>query len=246
MVGGGSFFEAQVFGTQGLPLPARVAWNFGDGAVAEGARVFHAYAYPGKYVVAATASYNFSATSQYTTVEAVGALVTLRAEGDGSLVVVNQSKKDLHVGLWSLVRGVQRFVIPDGTVVLAGEGVRFAPTVIGFTGDLSAALRYPNDAVAAVAGAGATSPLRGERVPAPAPATGNASRIDAAETIGQRAPAPPAVDASQSAAVAQTGEQSWLPVAGLVAVLGAGAAGAYFVRPRRPETSDPAEEFEIE
>src|SRR3990167_1107385 len=50
--GGGSFFEAQVYGAESLPIAgARFMWNFGDGATAEGARVFHTYAYPGRYSV---------------------------------------------------------------------------------------------------------------------------------------------------------------------------------------------------
>lgn len=241
MVGGGSFFEASVFGTQGLPLPARVIWNFGDGAVAEGARAFHAYSYPGKYAVVATAAYNYSAAMERVTVEAVAATVALRAEGDGSLLLLNQSKKDLQVGLWSLLFGTRRFVIPEDTVVLAGEGVRFAPAILGFAADTSATLRYPNDAVAATAGVGATSPLRGERVPAPL--------VRAAEVPPPPEPSLPATEdssLSQTAAVGSSGTLPLLPFAGLVAILAAGAAGAYVLRPARDETVPTAEEFNID
>src|SRR3989344_8573155 len=48
--GAGSYFSATAYGTEGLPLPnPRFIWNFGDGTAAEGTRVFHSYAYPGRY-----------------------------------------------------------------------------------------------------------------------------------------------------------------------------------------------------
>ena len=79
MVGGGSFFSAEAYGTQGLPLSgARFIWNFGDGATLEGARVFHAYSYPGKYAVLLTAAHNYSSSVDRVIVEAVAAQVVLQ------------------------------------------------------------------------------------------------------------------------------------------------------------------------
>ena len=51
--GGGSYFSAVAYGAQGDPIlnNTRFIWNFGDGVTAEGTRVFHVYAYPGRYAV---------------------------------------------------------------------------------------------------------------------------------------------------------------------------------------------------
>src|SRR3989338_8558879 len=97
--GGGSFFEAAAYGTQGLPLPGtRFIWNFGDGTTAEGARVFHSYAYPGRYAVLVTAAYNYSSTMERVEVVAAAAQVSLRAEGAGPLLIRTLSNNDLAVG----------------------------------------------------------------------------------------------------------------------------------------------------
>ncbi len=256
LVGGGSFFEAKVFGAQSVPLPARIIWNFGDGSTAEGARVFHAYHYPGKYVVTAVAAYNFSSGMARATQEAVAAAVSLHAESDGSLLVVNESKQDLDIGLWSLLQGEKFFVIPEDTVVLEGEGVRFAPVVTGLYGDPKALLRYPNDAVAASAKPGVTSVLRGQRVPAKELPADTAPPIKE-PAIDPGAPALPAdkpvsLEASQlQAAVAGGAAETsswWWPVLVLAVVLAVGTTGAWYVQTRanRLETSLPEEEFDIE
>src|SRR3989344_3615947 len=139
--GAGSYFSATAYGTEGLPLPnPRFIWNFGDGTAAEGALVFHAYAYPGRYAVSVTAAYHYSAGVARTVVEAVSAAVSLEAEGDGSLLLQNNSPKEINIGLWSLVDGGKSYVIPEDTIVLAGEGVRFAASVTGLPGSPAAGL----------------------------------------------------------------------------------------------------------
>lgn len=259
MVGGGSFFEAKVYGTERLPLEsARIEWNFGDGAVAEGARVFHAYRYPGKYVVWASAAHNYSSAVDRVVVEAVAAQVSLAAEGDGSLLIRNLSPKDLDIGLWSLNDGGKQFTIPEHTTVLVGEGVRFSPLISGLAGSVRAELRYPNAALAASASPGATSPLRGERV--------MSAGLPVVHTVVQpvsapRVPTPKETEVSneprgevQGAAVESISLASdatsawWLSIGGLVVVLASGAGAAYMLRlqPHKSlETSATADEFDI-
>ena len=243
--GGGSFFEAAAYGTQGLPLPGtRFIWNFGDGTTAEGARVFHSYAYPGRYAVSVTAAYNYSSTMERVEVVAAAAQVSLRAEGDGSLLIRNLSNNDLDVGLWSLVDGA-RYVIPEHTLILPGEGVRFAPSVTGLPGTAVATLRYPNDMLAAPAAVGPSSPLRGERVPAAQPPP----------VAVRAAAAPPAeqgevLGASTGAGGVPQPQSSGMLVPALVALAGvlvAGAAGAHYAgRYKMSGTSPAAEGFDIE
>lgn len=255
MVGGGSFFSAQAFGTAGLPLPgARYLWNFGDGSTAEGVRVFHAYTYPGKYSVSVTASHNYSSALERITVEAVPAQVSLLAMGDGSLLVRNKATADLNIGLWSLAAGKNVYVIPEDTLVLAGEGIRFSPAITQVTADPDASLRYPNNAVAASASPGPDAPSRGERVTAPElqalayPATPPSSAVS---------PGPDEIPlVSQTAAAGEADLPSntpdmalWGSVAALVGVLAVGATGVRYLQPRvqkRAETTLSADEFDIE
>ncbi len=244
--GAGSLFSATAYGTEGAPLSgARILWNFGDGATTEGAKVMHTFAYPGRYVVSATAAYNYSVGLARLIVTATTASVSLEAGGDGSLLVRNLSSKELDVGLWVLVDAGKTYVVPEGTVILAGEGIRFSATVTNLAGSRAATLQYPNGASAAAAAVAASSPLRGERV--------------STQAFVPQTAAPPAVTPvsiqtpkaeTQLAAVAATdlptGTSSfWISFAALLALLGTAVAGVRYLQPQK-ETSLTADEFEIE
>lgn len=253
MVGGGSFFSAVVYGAQDIALPdARFVWNFGDGTTAEGSKVFHTYAYPGKYLVSVSAAYNYSAGVDRVVVEAVGASVALKAEGDGSLLLQNMSSVEINIGAWRLVEGERLYIIPEDTRILAKEGVRFAAAVTGLAGTPSTILRYPNGSQAATATVADESPLRGERV--------TAAELLSAPVAAQKTEAPQAKVAEQSSsgevlgasATQSSGDSStgfWASVAGLTVLLTGGAVAAYYLRPHRfvgSETSPTADEFNIE
>ncbi len=242
--GGGSYFSATAYGTEDLPLPnPRFIWNFGDGTAGEGARAFHTYAYPGKYAVSATAAYNYSSGMARTVVEAVGAAVSLEAEGDGSLLLRNNSPQDANVGLWTLVDAGKSYIIPGDTIILAGEGVRFAASITNLPGSPSAVLLYPNNAPAAAASVAKESPLRGERI--------IKDKVSAAPPKPPESAAGEVLGESTSSAPATQNGGSPLALWGSLAALGgllvAGGAGAHYLR--RPavkgETSPTAEEFDI-
>ena len=238
--GGGSFFEARVYGAENLPIDgARFMWNFGDGTTAEGQRVFHTYSYPGRYSVLVTAAYNYSSAMSRTAVDAVAAALSLIAEGDGSLVIRNLSKNDLDIGRWSLNESGKQFVIPEDTLVLGGEGVRFAPGITGLSGSPSATVLYPNNVLAAAAVVSAGSPLRGERV---VKDTAVAQK-QGGEVLGTSTSPPPAPASGKSA----SSSSLWLSL-GVLAFLLAGGGGAVHylgLSTKRPETPTPADGFDI-
>ncbi|MSR70805.1 PKD domain-containing protein [Candidatus Kaiserbacteria bacterium] len=250
--GGGSFFGAAAYGTEGLPLPgARFIWNFGDGTVAEGPRIFHAYSYPGNYALSVTGAYNYSSAIEHLRVEATPAQVSCSAEGDGSLLIRNRSNNELDIGLWSLTDGGESFVIPEDTVVLAGEGVRFAPAVTHLSGSTAATLRYPNGVLAAAAVPGADSPLRGERVPAASLKVSAAPKA-VSEAVSSPLSQEPetetlAASVTSSPATQSTQPMLWTSLLALAGVLVAGVAGVHYAGRRKgPGTSSAPEEFEIE
>lgn len=251
LVGAGTLFEASAFGIKGEALTSNVryVWNFGDGGSAEGKRVFHTFRYPGSYVVWVTAAHNYYSGSARTMVEAIMPEVLLRAEGDGSLTVVNESPGELNIGLWSLSEGGISFIIPEDTFVSAGEGIRFSPLITKLAGSTAAALYYPNGAPALYASAGAQSPLRGERVSA---ASLRSTSVPAEEReIIQEFEEPENTNQELSASVrnAATDFPLWSSVAGLLAILILGATGAHYarIRPVVPaETEFTPEEFDIE
>jgi competence ComEA-like helix-hairpin-helix protein len=258
VVGAGTLFVGASFNQAGDPLlNPRYLWNFGDGATAEGVQMWHTYSYTGTYNVVLSVGSGISSASARAVVDAAPARVSLVAEGDGSLTIANQSDYDLDIGLWSLKEGTSTFVIPEGTTLLRGKGVRFSPTVLKFSGDESVNLYYQNGTFAAAASTGANSPLRGEVVDMAAVSTLKTSSISAAAASpGNVASSYHAVPtstlngANQAAAAAKAdlgGE--WMYLAGLAAVVAIGALGTYYAYPtmveRPAETIDESDEFEI-
>lgn len=240
--GGGSYFFAVAYGTQGEPIVTgtRFIWNFGDGVTAEGTRVFHVYAYPGRYVVSVAGSYNYSAGIDRVVVEAVGASVSLEAKGDGSLLIRNKSSSEINIGLWSLVDGGKSYVIPEDTIILAGEGVRFAPAVTGLSGSPSAMLLYPNSMPAATATVSTDSPLRGERVTAVVTRAPAVTQKQAGEVLGSSTSAPAPLNSGTSPLLLSVGALAVLLAGGVVAVHYAGLSAKHH------ETNAVADEFDIE
>jgi|GEM_PF-2072819 competence protein ComEA len=249
LAGAGTVFDGTAYNSAGEPLVSNVRymWNFGDGSVAEGQHVLHTYHYPGTYSVELGVAYNFSSASTRLSLSVVVPSISLVAEGDSSLTVYNESKSDIDIGLWVLVDGAAKpFVIPTGTVVLAGEGVRFGAAATGLPGSRSAVLLYPNGTQAASAVVGARSPLRGERV--------TSAPVARVTVSAPTQPVAVATNTQNLAAVAVASTQDsntpWLPVGGLVGLLAVGSAGAWYMgRPGSKtvqETKDPSEEFDIE
>ncbi len=151
-VGAGSYFVGAALTPQGVPLAdARYIWNFGDGATGEGRSVFHTYAYPGKYNVMLTVASGIIAGTARQIVAALPAEVGLLSEPDGSVMLLDQSAQDLDVSLWSITSGTSTFVLPQGTTILGGQGVRVSSATMGMYAQSDAVLRYINGTIAATA-----------------------------------------------------------------------------------------------
>ena len=235
VAGGGSFFDGSVYGYEDAPIEhARFLWNFGDGTTAEGQRVFHVYAYPGRYVVMLDASSGIQSGTARFTLSVVAPSLRLLTEPDGSLMVCNDASEELDLGNWVLARGGERFVIPQGTVLEAGGSVRFAPAILGLPSGDSAELLFANGQRAALGGLD-THAEGITYAPAPVPQT-HASGASAPSASGA-VPAQAAVAATANLAASAASADSsavpvplWASVVGLVALLGMGAAGTFYLR----------------
>jgi PKD domain len=276
IAGGGAIFEGAAFdeGGDALGSGVRYLWNFGDGTTADGQEAQHTYVYPGKYVATLTVAYNYSSAEAELAVDVVQPAVSLTAEADGSLTILDGSADDLDIGGWSFTDGAHTFVIPADTMIMAGGGVRFAPGITGVVGGMSSALLYPNGTRAAGAQPSADSPLRGEQI-APAqiaseqpvsqtPSSPASAGIGA--SVQQVAPAPtqqstspqientdeqPDLGAAVQSAPASNALPLWLSIVGLLVLVVLGGGAVWYVQaqqaPARPaETSPAPDEFEIE
>ena len=254
VVGAGSAFSGTAFTAKGEPVPgARYVWNFGDGATLEGQKVFHTYMYPGNYALSLSVSSGYSMGTGYATLQAVPPQIALQVMPDGSAVVLNAAAQNIGVGLWSLGKSAGVFIIPENTVVLAKQSIRFSPTIMHFSAATDTALFYPNGVVAAVSGAEPLAPASAPTAIAPLPTSPVAppvakvpsSPAQARGTLVQKAA--PKVSRSQptsteekmlagAASAVPEGSSSilWESLFGLGALVVLGVAGVWYGKPLLP------------
>jgi len=258
MVGGGSFFTGTAWDSEGTKAAGtRYLWNFGDGATDEGQTVFHTYAYPGTYAVGLTVGAGDEAGMGRTTVQAMPAQIGVVAEPDGSVVLSNQAGQEINVGLWSISSATSTFVLPQDTIILGGQSVRFAPSVMDMNAGTDTILRYPNNAPVAttippVQPAQATfleaSTLKPARivssihssVKTTKNSTSVSKKIATTSVATSSTLAAGAADSTTSLPL-----WSWILGAGGIILIGIGAF-SYARHPSKKETNTGADEFEIE
>ena len=162
----------------------RFLWNFGDGRTAEGESVLHHFEYPGRYAVVLNIAENRDAASDRIIVTAEPAKLALTAFSDGSIMIGNSAGHDLDLSRW-IVRSFGRsFVLPQGSIILAGESLRMGEKILGFRSSPETELDYPNGALALRAGT------------ASADADSGKSDMSAAAPLPANSPATPATPAA--------------------------------------------------
>jgi len=253
-------FDAMAIGLKKEPMPnARFIWSFGDGAAGEGKRVYHAYHYPGSYVVLVEASSGeWSATDRkdINIAAPLLSLRTVRAGADGYIEVANGGVDDIDLSRWFLRSGGSFFTFPQGTIVKAGSSVLFAAAVTKLTATESGAeLLYPNGTVAATFDSRAALPPP-PLSPPPLAQPDTFSALRSAEKAAPERSVEPAAEPNEesaasvpesAAAVGSTGGTSTWFIATLA--LSITAAVGYLITVRKEESVAPeglsAKEFEI-
>ena len=152
IVGADSVFEGKAFGLKNEPLEnARYIWNFGNGVVKEGQKVLAHYEYPGEYVVTlSVASGKYSASDRLVVSAVVANMIISQA--DSTLIELsNKTNRDIDLSFWQFGVGAERFMFPEGTIILANRKLIFASSVTKLVNARpdSTILLYPNGAVAA-------------------------------------------------------------------------------------------------
>ena len=240
----------------------RYIWNFGDGAIAEGAAVLHHWEYPGTYAVVLSIASDRTAVSDTIIVTAEAAQITFSNEADGSASIANTSKHNLDLSNWIIRNATQVFTLPSYTLILANHAMRISAAKLGFIAASSSYLEYPNGALAATSSseilplvnAGFAPPLASANMAQPRPALKVAPSPDLAKNISAAAVKantktnnliPPDVSTSSLAsqlAAASTSSGPWwyLSAFSLVAF----GAGALYMTRKRPVDKKP-EEWDI-
>ena len=238
IVGADSIFEGKALGLKKEPLMgARFLWNFGDGASAEGERVFHHYENPGSYAVALSVSSDKYSALARMNVKAEAARVFISAVTPSYIEITNGENHELDLSRWLLRSGVLQFILPEHTILLPRASVRFSSGTTGLSGE-EAQLLYPN-------GVAASAPDTRQKPLAPAKPASPASAES--RTVPEAAPASPAREqvalaapeyalAAAVEASPESGSNPYLWLSGLAGLLVlAGGASVYIRREARSE-----------
>ncbi|HEY4505741.1 MAG TPA: lamin tail domain-containing protein [Candidatus Paceibacterota bacterium] len=105
-------------------------WSFGDGVVAHGNFVNHAYRFPGEYSVVLNASYSDKQAVSRTQVKVVASNILI-SRVLGGLQVTNNSGAEINLEGWALVSDKKNFVFPKDTLIQSNKKVTFADEVTG-------------------------------------------------------------------------------------------------------------------
>lgn len=117
-------------------------WNLGDGSMrkSESSDPFnYIYQYPGDYVVTLS-FYNsiFEVTPDATdriTIKVIpsGIVISSVGEEDDSFIEIkNNSNYEMSLKDWTIKGSFHSFTIPDGTIILPNQKIKFSPKITGF------------------------------------------------------------------------------------------------------------------
>lgn len=216
----------------------RFTWNFGNGAVKEGAEVVYRYDFPGEYAVSVTAESGGRRAEDRFTVKVESVSVSVSSVTPDGIVLKN-SGKEVDLSGWTLRDGAGVFTLPENTVLLGGKTLTIPRALSGLSG-MSVALYLPSGLPAqstqtgTSASAGSASQASPYAYPTPKTAQVPSSRSQKAATEENGETSQEAdIAVSQAAASVLSGASSeenplfyW--ILGLVGVLALGG-GAVFL-----------------
>lgn len=261
IVGATAFFEGEVIDSKGDPIAGstRIVWNFGDSLVAEGSAVEHTWKHPGRYALVVTVSSGKTALTEQRIIAARPAHIELTFK-DQALELRNASSRDLDVSHWLVQTEKLFFVIPEHTIILAGELIRFTSDVVRMPLSLDTVVAFPNGVIVATA-----TPIliseRFEKMPEKNTATedfvlaqtefaseeNNAEEISREREVNDESKVAPAstveVQSAASAAALVENVQFSFPTApwilSLLGIIGIGIVGVSAARSIQKEVSPP-------
>lgn len=130
-------FEGVAYGLKGEPLTsASFLWNFGNGSVEHGDKVFYTYHFPGKYSAvfsASTANYSDSDSIVVTVLPSPIFITELKPGEGGWIELFNDSEYELDVSGWGVSNGRFAFYFPGGSKILPGSYLALSADVLGLT-----------------------------------------------------------------------------------------------------------------
>ncbi len=136
--------DATTFGYSKEPIKmGRFVWNFGDGTMKteyEHAKFEHEYHYPGEYVI--MLSYYRAWTgpvleaTDRVAITVIPPLLSISSVGKASdpyVEISNKSTLEVDLSRWIIQGSIHPFVIPEGTIILPNQKLRFGSRATNFS-----------------------------------------------------------------------------------------------------------------
>jgi competence protein ComEA len=127
-------------------------WSFGDGTSAYGAKVYHAYQFPGRYnvVLNGTIDQQEEAVARTTVLVAEAKVKITNLDSlAGFVEISNESDKEQNLNGWILQAEGKKYVFPMDTIISPKSAIKIPLGVVGFTNQevRGITLAYPDGGV---------------------------------------------------------------------------------------------------
>ncbi|MFA5888951.1 MAG: lamin tail domain-containing protein [Candidatus Paceibacterota bacterium] len=130
-VGNSLIFKAIPTKIQNMPESGIVyLWSFGDGTMAQGNNISHAYKFAGEYTVVVNANYSDKQAVSRMWVEVISPTISIN-KVSGGIEISNNSSMEINLEGWKLVSQKKIFVFPTDTLIPNNQKVTFADDVTG-------------------------------------------------------------------------------------------------------------------
>lgn len=133
--------KTQGYGKEPLNM-GRFSWNFGDGMTKNEREHFpfeYVYQYPGEYVITLSYYRVYNGTvvdaTDRLTIKVLPSEIFISSVGKDSdpyVEIENKSKIEVDISFWTLVGFIHSFTIPQGTIILPNQKLRFSSKVTLF------------------------------------------------------------------------------------------------------------------
>lgn len=148
LIGGAdAIFSGLGYGYKKEPLENAVyVWNFGDGGIAKGQKVAHAYIYPGFYIASLNLSAGKDSASDYINITVLPNELKISAVNSDFVKIKNGLGSRLDISNWILEHAGERFYFPEGTMIKEKTEVIIPNSISGLLteSDAKVSLLYPN------------------------------------------------------------------------------------------------------
>lgn len=145
IAGADTLFEVSVTDEEGRESErATYTWNFGNGVVKHGARVYYAYSIMGTYTATLSVIDGLSTGDAQIKINVIEPALYIGKMTEDAVYIQNKGKDDANIGGWKVQQGNHILTLPPYTILKAGYEVPLAHLDTGFTAGVPVSLLYPN------------------------------------------------------------------------------------------------------